>query len=447
MKNNRLLLWGIVILAILAAIIDLPKSFRLNFTLGPLHIDRIVYGPQIDWKIGSFEVKKDITPRYGLDLSGGTHLILEADMKDIATQDKNNAYDAAKNIIERRINLYGLTEPVIQQSKIGDSYRIIVELAGVQNINQAIDLIGKTAQLDFREEGTVSAQPMAATESALLSILSMKKTGLTGKNLQRAQVRFNPSTGKPEVGLEFDGEGAKLFERVTSKNVGKPLGIFLDDQILSYPPPIVQSTISGGLAVISGNYSTDYAKRLSIALNSGALPVPLRVLEQRNIGATLGIQSIQKSIIAGSIGLTIVAIFMVVNYGFLGLIADIALLIYSLVTYALFKLIPVTLTLAGIAGFILSIGMAVDANILIFERMKEEMRWGKDRLTALSFGFDRAFPSIRDSNVSSLITCSILYWFGTGSVRGFAITLAIGIMISLFSAITVTRTLLRFIYR
>ncbi len=446
MKKNKSLLF-IFIITILAILVDLPKNYRLNFSLGPIKIDRVISGPSLDLKLGSFVLKKDFATKYGLDLSGGTHLLLEADMKNIPAGDRKDAYDASRNVIERRVNLYGLTEPIVQQAKAGDSYRIIVELPGISDLNQAVELVGKTAQLEFKEEGSASAKVTEATTAAILDILSMKQTGLTGKNLKKAQVTFDTRTGKPEVALEFDSDGAKLFEKITSRNVGKPLGIFLDDQILSYPPPVVQSTISGGLAVISGQFSSSYAKELSIALNAGALPVPIKVIEQRNIGATLGQESIQKSMLAGGIGLLIVALFMIVNYGILGVIADLALIIYSLLVFAIFKVGSVTLTLAGIAGLILSIGMAVDANILIFERMKEEMRWGKDRLTAIQIGFDRAFPSIRDSNISSLLTCGILYWFGTGVIRGFAITLAIGIIMSLFSAITVTKTFLRLIYK
>lgn len=431
MKTRKTLLF-IIVITVMAIFIDLPKNFHI--------------APAINLNLGPLVIKKDLNTKYGLDLSGGTHLLLEADMKDIASADRKNAFDSAKAVIERRVNLYGLTEPLVQQAKVGESNRIIVELPGVTDVNQAIELIGKTAQLDFREEGTVSAK-LDSTDSAILSVLSMKKSGLTGKNLKRAQVSFNPQSGKPEVALEFDTQGAKLFETITGRNVGKPLGIFLDDQILSFPPPVVQSTISGGLAVISGQFSTSYAKQLVIALNAGALPVPIKIIEQKNIGATLGQESIQKSMTAGGIGLLIVGLFMIFNYGILGLIAVLALMIYALLAFAIFRLVPVTLTLAGIAGFILSIGMAVDANILIFERMKEELRWGKDKVTALMLGFNRAFPSIRDSNVSSLITCSILYWFGSGVVRGFAITLAIGILVSLFTAVTVTRTFLRMYYR
>ncbi|OGG26405.1 protein-export membrane protein SecD [Candidatus Gottesmanbacteria bacterium RIFCSPLOWO2_01_FULL_39_12b] len=422
--------------------VDLPKNYRLRFSFGPITIDREISAPAINFTLGPITLKKDFSTRYGLDLSGGTHLVLEADMKTISSSDREKAYSSAKDIVERRINLYGLTEPVVQPAKVGDSYRIIVEIPGVTNADQAIDLIGRTAQLSFFEEASDTAK--VATPSSLAQIWP-KSTGLTGKHLNRSEVSFDSKTGKPQVALEFNDEGSKLFGEITRRNVGKTVAILLDNQLLSGPK--VNEEISGGKAVIQGVFTLDEAKRLAIALNAGALPVPLKVIEQRNIGATLGQESISKSIIAGSIGLFIVALFMIVNYGLFGIVADCALIIYSLLVFALFKLIPVTLTLAGIAGFILSIGMAVDANILIFERMKEELRWGKDRTTSILLGFDRAFPSIRDSNVSSLITCIILYWFGTGIIRGFAITLAIGIIVSLFSAITITKTLLKLIYR
>ncbi len=442
MFGKRKIFWFIVALTIVVGIVDLPKDYPLKFHLGKINFDRVISSPQINFNIGNFAINKNIDIQYGLDLAGGTHLVLEADMSKVAKADKVKAYDSAKNIVERRINLYGLSEPSIQQSKVGDSYRILVEIPGVSNIDQAIELIGKTAQLSFFEEATKSTKE--ATPSSLQDIWPTL-TSLTGKNLKKAEVAFQPNTGEPQVSLEFDSDGAKMFEDITTRNVGKTVAIFLDNQLLSAPK--VNEPITGGKASITGKFSLDEAKRLAISLNAGALPVPLKTIEQRNVGATLGQQSVSRSILAGIIGLLIIAVFMIVNYGLLGVIADTALIIYALIVFAVFKLIPVTLTLAGIAGFILSIGMAVDANILIFERMKEEIRWGKDYLVALKLGFDRAFPSIRDSNISSLITCGILYWFGTGIVRGFAVTLAIGIVVSLFSAITITRNLLNLIYK
>ena len=249
---------------------------------------------------------------------------------------------------------------------------------------------------------------------------------------------------QPSVGLEFNPDGAKKFAEITGRNIGKPVAIVLDNQIVT--APIVQNVISDGKAVISGNFDIAQAKNLVIQLNAGALPVSIKIVEQRNVGATLGSESITKSLIAAGVGLGLIWLFMAINYGFKGLIANIALIVYIILSLAIIKLIPVTLTLAGIAGLVLSIGMAVDANILIFERMKEELKWGRPMIAALELGFHRAWSSIRDSNLSSLITAGILFWFGSGPVRGFALTLAIGVLVSMFTSITVTRELLNLFY-
>jgi preprotein translocase subunit SecD len=361
MKQRKTVLWFILLLTFLSTVFSLPKNYNLKFSIGNIHIDRTINAPDLSFNWGPFKINKRIDTKYGLDLSGGTHLVLEADMSKIANADKDNAFASAKTVVERRVNLYGLTEPVIQQSKVGGSYRIIVEIPGVSDVDQAVDLIGTTAQLSFYEEASNASS--IATPSSYFDIWS-KFTGLTGKNLKKADVIFDSQSGKPEVSLQFDSDGSKLFSEITSRNTGKTVAIFLDSQLLSAPK--VNEPITGGSAVIQGNFSVDEAKKLSIALNAGALPVPLKVLEQRNIGATLGKESIDKSMMAGLIGISIVGLFMIVNYGLWGVVADVALLIYTLVVFALFRLIPVTLTLAGIAGFILSIGMAVDANILIF---------------------------------------------------------------------------------
>jgi len=323
---------------------------------------------------------------------------------------------------------------------LGEEYRLIVELAGVSDINQAIDLIGQTAQLDFRE------LPAQATVAA--SFADFKKTDLDGRDLSRSRVRFDQNTGKPVVSLEFSAEGAKKFSEITGRNVGKPLAIFLDEWPLT--APLVKEQITTGEAVISGEFNLEEAKRLSVQLNAGALPVPIKIIEQRNIGATLGAGSVQKSIQAGLIGLLMVVLFMIGYYGYLGFLADVGLIIYGLFSLALYKLIPVTLTLPGIAGFILSVGMAVDSNILIFERMREEIRAGKPRELAMELGFGRAWDSIRDANVCTLITCFVLlnpfnwsFLNTSGMVRGFALTLGLGVGLSLFTGIVVTRTILR----
>ncbi len=428
----------IVILTLVSAFVDFPERLPLKIAFGGFKLEKTLVKPPLDIGIGQFRLKRDISIREGLDLAGGTHIVFRADMQNIGSGDRDQALESAKEVIERRVNFYGVSEPVVQTSKASGDHRILVELPGIKNVDEAVDLIGKTAQLSFREE---EASPSSeATAAASLFGPFTKKTDLTGKDLRRSSVQFDPSTGAPQVSLEFDSDGSKIFEEVTKRNIGKQIAIFLDNQLLSAPR--VNEVISGN-AVISGSFSVDEAKKLSIQLNAGALPVPLEIIEQRTIGATLGQTSVQKSLIAGLIGLGIVAVFMIANYGWLGLFADLALLIYTLLVLALFKLIPITLTLAGIAGFILSIGMAVDANILIFERMREELRLGKAKDIAQRLGFSRAWSSIRDSNTSSLLTCAILYYFGTGMVRGFALTLAIGILVSMFSAIIITRTLLK----
>jgi preprotein translocase subunit SecD len=436
--KTRTLFWLIILVSLVSLFVDLPKNLPLKFSWRNFSLDTQIPRPEIDWALGDLRFKRDLEVKQGLDLAGGTHLVFKAKMEGVAEEDRPSALEAARNNIERRVNFFGIAEPLVQTSKVGEEYRLIVELPGVKEIDQAIDLIGKTAQLDFREQ--------ESTESA-----DFKPTGLTGKDLKRSQVKFDPNTGQPLVGLEFNPEGAKLFGEITSRNVGKIVGIFLDEQPISLPR--VEEEITSGEAVIKGEFTLDEAKRLSIQLNAGALPVPIEIIEQRNIGATLGQESVERSIRAGLVGLLVVMGFMWALYGRLGFLADMALIIYGLVTLALYKLIPVTLTLPGIAGFILSVGMAVDANILIFERIKEEIRWGKRSQEAMELGFGRAWDSIRDANICTLITCFILFnpfnWSFlnvSGMVRGFALTLGLGIFISLFTGIVVTRTLLRTFY-
>jgi preprotein translocase subunit SecD len=371
-------------------------------------------------------------------------------MKDVASSQRENALESAKDVIERRVNFFGVSEPVVQTARVGNDYRIIVEIPGVTDINQAVQLVGRTAKLTFWEEGSASASATASQSALPLYATSLLgpnpvKTNLSGSDLKTSTVGFDQNTGSPVVQLEFTSDGARKFAEVTKRNVGKPVAMVLDDIVIEAPR--VNEAITQGKAVIQGNFTTETAKQLAVQLNAGALPVELSVLEQRAIGATLGSQSLQRSFIAGIIGFCVIVLFMIALYGRLGVIASLALGLYTLLVLTLFRLIPVTLTLAGIAGFILSIGIAVDANILIFERMKEELRKGKPHNVALELGFSRAWDSIRDSNVASLITSAVLYFNGTGPVRGFALTLAVGVLVSLFSAITVTRTLLRYLYK
>lgn len=460
-KNPRILFWIIIALTVLAVVIDLPKTINISFDSPKLpiinkniSIHKTIPGFNPNFFLGPFRIQKDFSFKKGLDLEGGTSITLKADMKDIPEDQRKNALESAKEVIDRRINFLGVSEPLIQTSTVNSEHRVIVELPGVTDVDQAIQLIGTTAQLTFWEDvGTAAAKlnEKEATSSALISGMitylqfeNPKKTELSGRDLQKTSVTFDQNTSKPQVNLVFTTEGGKKFANITKRNVGKRVAIVLDDKIIE--APTVNEPIIGGNAVISGGFTTETAKALSIQLNAGALPVPLTVLSQRAIGPTLGLESLQKSLFAGLIGFVVIVVFMVVLYGRFGALASLALLLYTLFVLAIFKFIPVTLTLAGIAGFILSIGMAVDANILIFERMREEERAGRKREAAIELGFSRAWSSIRDSNISSIITSLILIYFGTGVVRGFAVTLLIGVLVSMFSAIVVTRTFLRLIY-
>jgi preprotein translocase subunit SecD len=436
-KSPRKLFWFIILLAFLAVFINLPSSFRVN----------------PDNLLSRLKIDKKLMFREGLDLKGGVSLTFQADLSDIKNEERPQALESAKNVIERRVNLYGVSEPIVQTSVVGNDSRILVELPGVGNINQAIDLVGTTAKLSFWEQG--ASESAVASPSALpIGIpetlgLNAKETNLTGADLQSASVTYSQNTAAPEVSLTFSTEGTKKFGDITKRNVGKPVAIVLDGVVITYPR--VNEPILTGTAVISGGFTVEQAKQLSTQLNGGALPVPLSILEQRVIGPTLGLESLKKSLFAGIIGFITIIIFMVAYYKRYGIVASLALTIYALLVLAIFKLSSVTpygitLTLAGIAGFILSIGMAVDANILIFERMKEEKRLGKTEEMATEIGFSKAWTSIRDSNISTLITSLILYTFGTGVVKGFALVLAIGVLVSMFSAITVTRTFLRVLY-
>lgn len=512
----------LLLLTAAAAYVDYPKSPNIH--------------------IGNFT--RDLNVRLGLDLQGGTSLQYTADVSKVPSADRASALEGVRDVIERRVNAYGVAEPIIQTSRVGQDYRVTVDLAGVKDINQAIKLIGETPLLEFREQavpiglsdadakkkatevlalvnkpkadfaalakqysddqgskttggdlGFVPAgQFVAEFDTALFKDLqdgqvtkepvktqfgyhiikriesrttkvegkdvlevhgahiligtldspanqnNFVATQLTGKQLKRADVVFDPTAGAPQVQLTFNSEGTKLFAELTKKNLNKVLGIYLDNQPISLP--LVNTEITSGTAVITGDFALPEAKDLAKRLNAGALPVPITLVSQQNIGASLGRESIERSLVAGLIGLILVALFMIVYYRLPGVLSVVALIVYTLIVLAIFKLWPVTLTLAGIAGFILSIGMAVDANILVFERTKEELANGRPLLSAIDEGFRRAWLSIRDSNVSSLITCLILIWFGSSLIKGFAVTLAIGILVSMFSALTVTRTFL-----
>lgn len=448
--NFFLLVLFLVSFVLLLTDIPFPLNFgQFNVPVLNKKINLAFDSSKLNLNLGPIKIQKDLSYRLGLDLQGGTRLVYQVDMKNIPEADKNNAFESARNIIERRVNFFGVSEPNIQSLKLPNEYRIVVELPGATQVEQALDLIGKTAELSFWEDGT---EKLATPEAQLYpfglsSVFSNKplKTQLTGKDLKAAKVVYGSKDGTPQVQLSFSPEGSKIFGDITKRNVGKPVAIVLDDVAIS--APTVQQAILSGDAVISGSFTTEEAKNLAIQLNAGALPAPLRLIGQTTVGPSLGIESLKKSLIGGVLGFISVVIFMVFLYKKEGFLASLALIIYTVLVLFIFKAIPVTLTLAGIAGFILSIGMAVDANVLIFERMKEELRLGKPKNLAQKFGFLRAWTSIRDSNVSSLITTFILFYFGSGMIRGFAVALAIGILVSMFSAIVVTRNLLRFFER
>lgn len=448
-KYQRLFFWFLIVITILAILIDLPKNIpiviKLPFNNKPV-VNKIFQGFNLNFLLAGKPIQKDFDFRKGLDLAGGTSVILRADMQNIPKEKRNDALEGAKTVIEKRINLFGVSEPVIQTSVSNNDYRIVVDLPGV-NVDQAVSLIGKTAQLSFWEESNSSMSATTNLPLGMTQIFTKKpiKTNLTGSDLQDSSVTFDQSTGKPQVQLLFTTDGAKKFAEITKRNVNKIVAIALDNEVIEAPK--VNEPILGGNAVITGSFTTDQAKALGIQLKAGALPVSLSVLQQSSIQATLGMVSLRKSLFAGFIAFLVIVVFMIFLYGRLGMLASLALMLYTIFVLAIFKAIPVTLTLAGIAGFILSIGMAVDANILIFERMREELRKGRKYQAALELGFSRAWTSIRDSNISTLITCGVLFKFGTGTVRGFALTLAIGVFVSMFSAILVTRTFLRMVYK
>jgi len=536
---NRNKVWTsfilIIVLAFLALLVDVPQ------------LPEWVPGHQ--W----FSKQK---VHLGLDLQGGTQLVYQTDTSDIPKKERLSAVEGARNVIERRVNIFGVTEPIIQVAKVENEWNLIVELPGVEDVSAAVDMIGETPILEFKEKAPphelteeekqdlaeYNRQAQARAEDILAEVLEGEKsfselaqkysedagsnlnggdlgwfprgmmipafeeavfseslksgevisevietdigyhiikktdekrgkdggikevkashilimtqseetinqdgqwqyTGLTGQQLKRAMVTFAPQTGEPEVSLEFNSEGAKLFGEITGRNIGEPVAIFLDNYPLSIP--VVREKISTGEAVISGGFKLDEAKELARRLSAGALPVPIHLVGQQSIGPSLGKISVQKSIVAGLLGFLLICIFMLGFYKRRGILAVLALIIYALIVLAIYQLIPVTLTLAGVAGFIISLGMAVDANILIFERIKDEKHLGKDLTVAIDDGFSHAWTAIRDGNITTLIVCFILYHFGSGLVRGFGLTLGIGVLLSMFTAIVATKTFLK----
>lgn len=513
MKQHIKIRWhfiGILFLGVVCGVIAYPRAVQF---FPPL-----------------FSPLESLTVNKGLDLQGGIHLEYRADLSQVSSDKQNDALVAVEAVIERRVNAFGVGEPLVQRSRSGTEERIIVELPGVKDIEQAKKMIKETPLLEFREVLDTDAEALLAriqsgedfatlakensqdpgsreqggdlgfakkgmyvpsfdavvfnpefkagdvypnlvesqfgfhiikkieergegdnkeVRAAHILLPTFRETGLTGKNLKRAVVDYqSQGVGQPQVSLQFDDEGTQLFAELTRRNIGRRIAILIDSEVVT--APTVQTEIPNGQAVITGNYTTQEANALVKRLNEGALPVPITLVSQQSVDASLGEVALQKSLFAGLVGLLAVAVFMVLYYRFLGLVAVFALLLYTAMLLTIFKLsvftpLAITVTLSGIAGFILSIGIAVDANVLIFERTREELSYGKSVIKSLHEGFRRAWPSIRDGHVSTLITTLILIGFGTGFVKGFAIILGLGVLLSLFTAVVLVRTTTTFI--
>jgi preprotein translocase subunit SecD len=461
-QKNSLLIF-IAVLILFSIWVDASQTIRI---VNPFN-QKVIYS-------------RDVPVRLGLDLRGGLQTLMEADLPaDVPISQED--LKVAKTILENRANALGVSEVIMQTA--GDR-RIVAEFPGISNPEEVTASMKETGLLEFVDMGTkplpegtiietdygqsesaTAPTEVPATEAAATAETETEATPeegasptetpeapkvyhtvMTGAALSSASVTRD-NLGQYQIAFSLKPEATKLFADYTASHVGQYLAIVLDKKVISAPR--IQSAIKGGEGVITGKFTYESANALAIQLRYGSLPIPIKIVESRTVGPTLGQESVRKSVLAGSIGLGIVILFMALYYRFPGIVADLALLVYGLVSLALFKLIPVVLTLPGIAGFVLSIGMAVDANVLIFERLKEELRAGRNLHTAIDLGWTRAWPSIRDANISTLITTLILFWFGSAFgaslVKGFALTLALGVLVSLFTAITVTRAFLHLI--
>lgn len=450
MKRNSLIIIAVLVLA-----------FFAGNLVSPVYFDKVVnfFNQKTGANFPHFWQKPF---KLGLDLQGGTHLVYEADLSTVDKKDYSLAMQGLRDIIERRVDLFGVQEPLVQVQDSGTSHRLIVELAGIKDPAEAIKMIGQTPFLEFKEE-----RPQEETQKILdkrkelegktqeeiqkidnwqlgLQDPYFQSTTLTGKYLKKSELGFDQNTQKPLILLQFNDEGSKIFEDLTAKSVGKRIAIYIDSNLLS--APVVNEKISGGNAQISGDFTVTSARDLVKNLNAGALPVPIKMISEQSVGPALGAISLKQSLNAGIYGFLGVIIFLLVFYRLPGFFASASLLIYIAVMLSVSKLIPITLTLAGIAGFLLSVGMAVDANILIFSRLREELKEGKDYLFALQEAGRRAWPSIRDGNLTTILVGLILFAFGTSFVKGFALTLVIGNLLSMFTAIFITNNLLRIFY-
>lgn len=417
-------------------------------TDGVIRIFRALIVLVVAVSVGYFVYATTVNPdskypfKLGLDLAGGSHLVYEADVSALDPAEVSELMAVLRSVIERRVNAFGVSEPVVQVEEssavVGEKkQRLIVELPGVTDINEAIRQIGQTPLLEFKLVGTPAG---SSTEATFVD------TGLTGRYFKKAEPMLPQSTqgggfsSSPYLNITFNEEGAELFEQITRENVGEQLAIFLDGKVLS--SPVINEAISGGRAVISGNFTREEVRSLALNLNFGALPMPIHLVSTQTVGASLGERAIDAGVFSGVLGLAAIALFMTLWYRLPGLIAAVSLTTYVLMMLAIFKLIPVTLTAAGLAGLVLSIGLAVDANILISERLKEELRRGKGAREAIEEGFSQAWSSIRDGNLVNVIGGVILYWFGDVFIEGFAFTLIIGTIVSLLSSLIISRTFL-----
>lgn len=387
--------------------------------------------------------------KLGLDLAGGTELVYKADTSNVTT-DKQGALNSLREVIEKRVNVFGVAEPLVQLEKSSAvagtvEDRLLVELPGVTDVKAAVDALGETPLLEFKLVKNDASPTTVDGKTTINVAQNYADTGLTGRYLKNAELQFGSGKGStlanaPVIVLHFTDDGAKLFEKITTDNVGKQLAIFLDGQVIS--SPVIQEAIPGGTATITGSFTPAEAKSVVQNLNFGALPVPIELESSNTVGPTLGANAYAAGLEAGIAGFALVALFMILWYRFPGLVATVALVIYVIATAALIKFLPITLTASGIAGFIISIGMAVDANVLIFERMKEELRAGKEPHDAAKAGFSRAWPAIRDGHLTMIISSIILFWLGTSVVQGFALVFGLGVILSLISAVFITRVFL-----
>lgn len=449
MRQSRGLLYFIIFISVLSLYLNLPTDLKFEQKILNKNFSFTIPRFRINFKIGSWPSDPNLNFKKGLDLQGGMQVTLLANMEKIDSGQRQTALNSVASVISRRVDLYGVSEASVKTAIVNDQYRLVVELPGIDKPQEALSLIGQTASLSFAVPIYETGPASPSAEPALVDFVP---SDLTGNDLSAAAVTFETQDRQPAVSLKFKPSGQDKFAKLTKTYLGKPIAILLDQAILS--APVVQSEITTGDAIITGKFTIDEAKFLATQFNAGALPVPIEILSQKNISATLGDTSLNQSLMAGGIGLAVVVVFMCLYYGWMGFISILGLLVYGLITATIYRLIPVTLTLPGIAGFILSVGMAVDSNILIFERYREEVRAGRPHAVALELSFGRAWNSIKDANLATVITGLILFnpldWpflNSSGSVRGFALTLLLGILISLFTGIVVTRTLLRTFYK